>query len=233
MKASKQTRKSQPMRAERAATARGAMSKLAPKSLPDTRIAKAVARRDAIRDAALDEFSARGFEAARLDDVAMRAGVAKGTIYLYFKDKESLFQELIRSKMTPVVGTLEAAFATDLPLRVIVEQVIEVFIREVYGTRRKQLMRLIISEGPRFPALAEFYYREVLARIFEALRDLLRRAYDRGELADDSLVRFPQLLGAPCVTAVIWSGLFDRFEPLDVRGMMHAHFEHLFARRAP
>src|SRR5271169_5793821 len=145
---------------------------------------RSAARREAILSAALDEFSLRGFEAARLDDVAKRAGVAKGTIYLHFKDKESLFQELIRSKMTPVVGTLEAAFATDLPLRVIVEQVIEVFIREVYGTRRKQLMRLIISEGPRFPALAEFYYREVLARIFEALRDLLRRAYDRGELAD-------------------------------------------------
>jgi len=52
------------------------------------RTAKAAARREAILDAALDEFSARGFAAARLDDVARRAGVAKGTIYLYFKDKE-------------------------------------------------------------------------------------------------------------------------------------------------
>src|SRR5271163_2889961 len=120
------------------------------------REAKAAARRDAILDAALDEFSARGFAAARLDDVAKRAGVAKGTIYLHFKDKESLFQELIRSKMSPVVGTLEAAFATDLPLRAVVEQAIEIFVRDVYGTHRKQLIRLIISEGPRFPAIAEF-----------------------------------------------------------------------------
>jgi AcrR family transcriptional regulator len=229
MKASsKRSMKNSAMRAGRAA----AGSKLAPKP-PDARAAKAAARRDAILEAALDEFSARGFEAARLDDVASRAGVAKGTIYLYFKDKESLFQELIRSKMTPVVGTLETAFATDLPLRVIVDQVIEVFVREIYGTRRKQLMRLIISEGPRFPTLAEFYYREVLARILKAVRGLLRRAYERGELADDSLIRFPQLLGAPGVVAVVWSGLFDRFEPLDVRGMMRAHFEHLFAGRAP
>src|SRR5580704_6223669 len=86
------------------------------------RIAKAAARRDAILDAALDEFSAKGFAAARLDDVAKRAGVAKGTIYLHFADKESLFQELIRAKMVPVVGSLETAFATDLPLRVIVDQ---------------------------------------------------------------------------------------------------------------
>jgi AcrR family transcriptional regulator len=201
----------------------------APKA--DLRSAKAAARRDAILEAALDEFSARGFEAARLDDVAKRADVAKGTIYLYFKDKEDLFQELIRSKMTPVVGTIETALATDLPLRVIVDQVIEFFVREVYGTRRKQLIRLIISEGPRFPALAEFYYREVLSRILKAVRGLLQRAYERGELADDTLLRFPQLLGAPGIIAIVWSGLFDRFEPLDVSGMMHAHVDRLLARR--
>jgi AcrR family transcriptional regulator len=197
------------------------------------RAVKAAARRDAILDAALDEFSAGGFEAARLDDVAKRAGVAKGTIYLHFKDKETLFQELIRSKMTPVVGTLETAFATELPLRIIVDQAIEIFVREIYGTRRQQLVRLIISEGPRFPALAEFYYREVLARVLAAVRQLLRRARERGELADDALIRFPQLLGAPGIIAIVWSALFDRFEPLDVRAMMRAHFDCLFAARRP
>src|ERR1700740_1817268 len=88
------------------------------------RTAKAAARRDAIINAALDEFSARGFAATRLDDVARRAGVAKGTIYLYFADKETLFQELIRAKMVPVVGSLELAFSTGLPLRAVVEQAI-------------------------------------------------------------------------------------------------------------
>ena len=95
-------------------------------SRQSARTAKAAARRDAILDAALDEFSARGFAAARLDDVAKRAGVAKGTIYLYFADKESLFQELIRTKMVPVVGSLELAFGTELPLRAVVEQAIEI-----------------------------------------------------------------------------------------------------------
>jgi len=198
-----------------------------------TRTAKAAARRDAILDAALDEFSARGFAAARLDDVARRARVAKGTIYLHFKDKETLFQELIRSKMTPVVGNLEAAFATELPLRRIVDRAIEIFVRDVYGTQRKQLIRLIISEGPRFPALAEFYYREVLSRVLVAVRGLLRRALDRGELADDVLIRFPQLIGAPGIIAIVWSGLFDRFEPLDVRAMMRAHFDRLFDAGRP
>jgi AcrR family transcriptional regulator len=198
-----------------------------------TRTAKASARRNAILDAALDEFSACGFAAARLDDVAKRAGVAKGTIYLHFNDKESLFQELIRSRMGPVVGTLETAFALDLPLRAVVERAIEIFLREVYGTHRKQLIRLIISEGPRFPALAEFYYREVLSRILKAIRELLRRGLDRGELANDALIRFPQLLVAPGIMAIVWSGLFDRFEPLDVGAMMRAHVDHLFNARRP
>jgi len=195
----------------------------------DVRSAKAAARRDAILDAALDEFAARGFAAARLDDVAQRAGVAKGTIYLYFKDKESLFQELILSKMTPVVGSLEAAFAADLPLRLIVERAIDVFVREVYGTQRKQIIRLVISEGPRFPALAEFYYRQVLSRMIAAVRALAKRALERGEIADDTVIRFPQLIGAPAVIAIVWGGLFDRFEPLDVRAMMRAHFDRLLS----
>jgi len=197
-------------------------------SRQSARAAKAAVRRDAILEAALDEFSAKGFATARLDDVAKRAGVAKGTIYLYFADKESLFQELIRAKMVPVVGSLELAFSTGLPLRVIVEQAIEIFVREVFGTRRKQVIRLMISEGPRFPALAEFYYREVLSRLLKALRGMLRQAHERGELGSDALVRFPMLLGAPGIIAIVWSGLFDRFEPLDVRAMMRAHFDTLF-----
>ena len=199
----------------------------------DVRAAKAAERRNAILKAALDEFSERGFAAARLDDVARRAGVAKGTIYLYFKDKEALFQELVRFQIGPVVGALEAELASDLPLAVIVEHALDIFVREIYGTHRKQVLRLIISEGPRFPALAEFYYREVLAHILKAVRARLARAVERGEIAGDELVRFPQLLGAPGIVAIVWSGLFDRFEPLDVRAMMRAYFDCLFGPRSP
>src|SRR6202790_4905629 len=75
---------------------------------PSSRAARAAERRQAIIDAALDEFIARGFTATRLDDVAKRAGVAKGTIYLHFKDKEALFQELIRTALVPLIGRLAA-----------------------------------------------------------------------------------------------------------------------------
>lgn len=94
-------------------------------------------------------------------------------------------------------------------------------------------LRLIITEGPRFPQLAEFHYREVLSRALAAVRGLLRHAIDRGEIAGDALVRFPQLLIAPGIVAIIWSGLFDRFEPLDVRALMRAHLDILFGEGRP
>jgi AcrR family transcriptional regulator len=192
------------------------------------RASRRAERRQAILAAALKEFSARGFAAARLDDVAVAAGIAKGTIYLYFRDKEALFQDLIRSEMSPVVATFETALAVDLPLRAVAERAVELFVREIYGTSRKDIIRLIISEGPRFPQLADFYYREVLSRIIAAVRALLARALARGELRSDALIRFPQLLAAPGILAIVWSGLFERHDPLDVRALMRAHLDLLF-----
>jgi AcrR family transcriptional regulator len=192
------------------------------------RAKRSAARREAILAAALEEFSARGFAAARLDDVARRAEIAKGTIYLYFSDKETLFQELVRSQLSPVVGALEHISNVEAPMRVIAEQFVELFVREIVETRRKDIIRLIISEGSRFPELAEFYYREVLAHALGAVRTLLRRAAERGEVTNDALLRFPQLLIAPGLVAILWNALFERFEPLDVRALLRAHFNFIF-----
>jgi hypothetical protein len=60
---------------------------------------------------------------------------------------------------------------------------------------------------------------------------MLKRAFERGELSSDALVRFPQLLVAPGLVAIIWNGLFDRFEPLDVRALMRAHFDLVLGER--
>src|SRR5262245_12811655 len=98
-------------------------------------------RRAAILAAALEEFAARGFAATRLDDVARRADVAKGTIYLYFRDKEALFQELVRTMLSPLVGTIAGAPLRDLPIRAVVEMIFDVFVNEIYATRRKDVIR--------------------------------------------------------------------------------------------
>jgi AcrR family transcriptional regulator len=193
------------------------------------RAEQSAARREAILAAALDEFSASGFAATRLDDVARRAGVAKGTIYLHFHDKEELFQELIRSALSPFVATIEAASTTELPLRAIAERVVFGIVREVLGTNRKNIVRLVLTEGQRFPKVAEFYYREVVGRAIAAMRRIVQRAVARGEISSDAIGRFPQLIVAPALVAIIWDGLFDRFEKLDSEALMRTHFDILFS----
>jgi AcrR family transcriptional regulator len=216
--------------AKRAETKPRAIAKPEALAVPSRRrsAASPEERRAAILAAALEEFTARGYEGARLDDVAKRADVAKGTIYLYFADKEALFQELVRSMVHPVLGMLEQMREVDVPARMLVEGLLATFLREVYGTRRKDIIRLIMSEGPRFPAIAEFYYGEVIARVLAIIRPVLRRAVERGELRDDSLARFPQLIVAPLLVAIVWNGLFERFEPLDAAAMVRAHVGILF-----
>ena len=194
------------------------------------RARKSAARREAILAAALDEFSAQGFAATRMDDVARRAGVGKGTIYLHFQDKEALFQDLVRTMLVPLVAGLEATRPGDQPVRKLIESFIDLFVREVYNTRRRNVLRLVLTEGQRFPTLAEFYYREVVGRAIAAMRALIERAVARGELKDDTLVKFPQLIVAPGIVAIMWSGLFDRFAPLDVAAMMHAHLDLIFGK---
>src|SRR5436190_7440974 len=216
----------------RAATKMGKDGGRKPELSPRRRSFSPEARRSTILAAALEEFTARGYEGARLDDVAKRAGIAKGTIYLYFADKETLFQELVRSMVHPVLGTLEKLREVDISARVLIETLLTTFVREVYGTRRKDIIRLILSEGPRFPAIAEVYYREVVGRVLAIVRPILKRAAERGELPDDALARFPQLIGAPMLVGIVWHGLFDKFEPLDVAEMARAHVAILFGRAA-
>ena len=197
-----------------------------------SRAAKSEARRAAIVQAALDEFCARGFAATRIDDVAARAGVAKGTIYLYFDDKEALFREIVTTMLVPLVSVLETP-PPDIPIRDVIARFMDLFVREIYSTQRRNVLRLVMTEGPRFPELAEFHYRNVVERALAAMRALLARALERGELKDDTLIRFPQLVIAPGMVAIIWSGLFDRFAPLDVEAMMRAHIDTLFEGCAP
>jgi AcrR family transcriptional regulator len=181
-------------------------------------------KRQAILDAALDVFAQKGFAESRLEDVASRAGVAKGTIYLYVSSKEELFAALIRTGISAPIDRIEAQIAAlDLP----VEQVLRMFLAflrtEVLGTRRKEIIRLLLMEAGRFPEIAELYHREVVSRGMNLLRGVAQRAHERGELRSDELVRFPQLAVAPGLVAILWLHLFQRFEPLDVEGLFEAH----------
>jgi AcrR family transcriptional regulator len=197
-----------------------------------SRASRAAERRQAIIDAALDEFVARGFAAARLDEVAKRAGVAKGTIYLHFKDKESMFEELIRTALVPLIGRLHSPPPIGGSVRDAVEGFARTFIQEVAATRRGDIVRLIVAEGPRFPAIADFYYREVVSRGLAGMRALIELGVTRGEIQQKNLARFPQILVAPAIIAVIWQSLFSKHAALDAIEMFRVHLDLVFGERA-
>jgi AcrR family transcriptional regulator len=195
------------------------------------RAERAADRRQAIIDAALDEFIARGYAATRLDDVAHRAGVAKGTIYLHFKDKQALFQELVRTALVPLIGRLAAPPPAGGSIRAALENFVETFLREVVTTRRGDIIRLILAEGPRFPDIADFYYREVVSRGLAGMRALIDLGIVSGEIRQSDLKDFPQIVVAPALVAVIWQGLFRRHAPLDASAMLRVHLDMIFGER--
>ncbi|RXH15380.1 TetR/AcrR family transcriptional regulator [Bradyrhizobium guangzhouense] len=195
------------------------------------RATRAAERRDAIVAAAMEEFITRGFAATRLDDIARRAGVAKGTIYLHFKDKESMFEELVRTVIVPVVAKLNALPPPTGSVRDLIETFAGNFLKEVIGTRRGDLVRLIVAEGPRFPAVADFYYREVVSRGMAGMRALIELGIARGEIHQTNLARYPQILIAPALIAVIWQSLFARHAPLDAQDMLRVHLDLIFGER--
>ena len=198
---------------------------------PSNRAERAADRRQAIIDAAFDEFIDRGYSATRLDDVASRAGVAKGTIYLHFKDKQALFEELVRTALVPLIGRLASPPAVGGSIRAALENFAENFVNEVVTTRRGAIVRLIMAEGPRFPDLADFYYREVVSRGLAGMRALIELAIQRGEIKQHGLKDFPQIVVAPAMVAVIWQGLFGRHAPLDATAMLRVHLDLIFGER--
>jgi len=216
----------------RPATARSPAETAPPWPAADRRATSKERRRQAILTAALDVFSERGFASARLDDVAAAAGVAKGTLYLYFPDKEALFQALVRSAAESVATEIaEIPDRRHLSYDEALARIFAVFRRDILGTRRKHVLRLLLAEGGRFPALAEFYWREILTKAMPVLAALAHEAVRRGEIASDAAARFPQLIMSPLIMTVIWDGLFSRFAPLDVDGLIEAHRELLLGRR--
>jgi AcrR family transcriptional regulator len=208
------------------------MSKPGPASEPPPgRVARAAERREAIIAAAMDEFVSRGYAATRLDDVARRAGVAKGTIYLHFKDKEALFEELIRTAIVPLVNRIVPPANPGGSVRDMIELFARTFIQEVATTQRADIIRLIVAEGPRFPAIADFYYREVVSKGLARLRALIELGIARGEVRQPELARFPQIVVAPAIVAVIWKSLFENHSPLDALEMFRVHLDLIFGER--
>ena len=201
--------------------------------MTDRRSQNAALRRSAIVNAALDEFAEKGFAAARMEDIARRAGVGKGTIYLHFADKGALFEAIVKQEIQPAVSAAIAAAASGGSLTDFVQHTLGPALREIALTRRGAVLRMMIGEAGRFPQLAEVYFRLVVEPGLEAIRTLALRGVERHELRDRAIAEFPQLLIAPLLVAVVWTGLFEPFRHLDVERMAHLYFESLTGTAVP
>jgi AcrR family transcriptional regulator len=191
---------------------------------------KASETRDAIVRAALAEFVQNGFAGTRMDDIATRAGVAKGTLYLHFTDKEALFGAIVKQEIQPSIDISSYLLSEGSSLENFIETKLPAMVEEILEPRRRSVLLLLIGEAGRFPSLAKIYYRLVIAPGSQAIRVLAQQARERGVLHDATLVEFPQLLIAPLVMGLIWTDRFAEFELLDVRRMMQEHGRRLLGR---
>ena len=173
----------------------------------------------------------RGHAEQCADDVAARAGVAKGTIYLHFRDKQDLFQSVLLGEAAPLIARIEMLARIDAPIENVLRQIFDIFRTEVAGTRRAEILRLILAEGRRFPEITAFHHREIISRVLPVLRSLLARAAERGELANDLPARFPHLVVAPLLLSILWQGLFAHLEPLNLQALFEAHLQLITGRK--
>lgn len=184
------------------------------------------ARPSEIVAAALSEFAEKGFAASRLEDVAARAGISKGTIYLYFETKEALFEAVVREMISPVLDHIEMAQAgADVPSEQILRLVIETIYRRLVDTERRQLIRMLLAESPRFPHLVAFYHREAVSRGRKLLRAIVDRGVARGEFRDGPATRCPEAILGPAIMLAVWKLLFEPYDPLDLDAFMAAHLD--------
>ncbi len=180
--------------------------------------------------AAFREFSDKGYAGARLDDVAKAAGVSKGLVYRYFETKEDLFKAVVRDVLTPRFDALSSAVeAHDGSCAGFLRGPFLEFATQAVNSPIKNVLRLLIAEGPAHPDLTRFYHEEFIARAMGLVRSLLERAETSGEFRPTDMARFPQLVVAPVVMSMIWSLLFERYETIDTRAMLARHVENLIA----
>ncbi len=182
-----------------------------------------------ITEAALAAFAEKGYAATRVDEVAKRAGISKGLLYLYFKTKEDLFKAVIRSFVVPKIDELTAIVdASELSSEEFLRGPFLEFVKSVPGSPISILVRLMISEGPKHPDLLQFYWDNVVSRGLAVLKVLLERGVANGEFRHSVVNELPHLFVMPVVFSVIFKLLFEKHCP-DTDKLIEAQLDLLIA----
>lgn len=182
-----------------------------------------------ISEAAFQVFAEKGYAAARVDEVAKRAGVSKGLLYLYFETKEELFKAVIKSVVTRRIDALLLALErTELSSEEFIRGPLLEFMKQIPGSPVAVVVRLLIAEGQRHPDLVDYYWDNVVSKGLAAISRFIERGVERGEFRDTAVTRLPQLVLSPMMLSMIWRILFAKRE-LDTDRLMETQIEMILA----
>ena len=182
-----------------------------------------------ITAAAFAAFAEKGFTATKVEEVARRAGVSKGLLYLYFETKEELFKAVIRSVVTPRVDELTRALdSSELSAEAFIRGPLLAFMQRLPGSPASVVIRLMISEAPKHPDLVDYYWDNVASRGLAALRRLLDRGVGNGEFRESAVNELPQLLLAPVMLSIVWGIMFAN-RSLDTDKLIETHVDMVLA----
>jgi AcrR family transcriptional regulator len=194
---------------------------------PETRRRRKAERPQEILEAAFAEFSRHGYAMTTLDRIAERAGVTKGTIYVYFENKEHLFISMVREITKAATETVQGMFETHegSTADLLRAQFSFMYQHIVEDKRRREVVRMLIADAPRFPELTDRYHSEILRPCLDMLRQAIQRGIDRGEIRKSAIIDSPQVVIAPIALVDLWLMMFDDRQPLDMKAYFDAHLD--------
>jgi AcrR family transcriptional regulator len=203
---------------------------------PRPRTRRKDARPAELLEAALDTFRAKGFAATRMEDIAARAGVSKGTIYLYYPSKLAIFEALVRANLLPNLDRMEAALAA-FPgsaadaLRLVARTLAEITAQP----RLVAVPKLVLAEAGNFPELARFYRHEVVGRGLALVAGIISRGIAAGEFREVDPQLAARLFFAPVILAALWQTTFAPVEesPVAPSALLSLHLDLLLRSLAP
>lgn len=178
--------------------------------------------------AALDAFAEKGFAAAKLDEIARRAGVSKGTLYLYFRDKAELFRAVVRDAIAPNVEAITSALQSlDAPVADVVRMFLAGFADREERLPVGAVAKIVIGESRNFPELARVWHDEVASKAIAALAGFVERAQQRGEVRPGDPRLYALSLMGPMVLGALWRATLVPVgaQPLDLHALARQHAE--------
>lgn len=182
-------------------------------------------RRKALLTAALDEFYERGFTAARMDDIARRARLSKGSIYLYFDSKDALFTELVKEYALPNVERLEVMAGQADSAAEAIRMLLGFAPALVRETVVPKIMKVLIADAPAFPETVTAYRKDVVERGLGLITGMLHKASDSGEFKIANPELTARLVVAPVIFSAIWKIAFehDVEAHIDIKALFALH----------